>query len=60
MSVSVENDVSVGRQKSPTAARQGETGHNMRYVLGFSLVGIVAAFILIGTYMGLTLPITAP
>jgi hypothetical protein len=58
--MSVENGVSLGQQKSPTAARQGETGHNMRYVLGLSLVGVIAAFVLIGTYLGLTLPITAP
>jgi hypothetical protein len=38
--------------KSATAARQGVTGHNMRYVLGFSLAGTIAAFILVGTYLG--------
>jgi hypothetical protein len=28
-------------------ARQGVTGHNVRYVLGFGLAGIVIAFALI-------------
>lgn len=27
-----------------TRARQGVTGHNVRYVLGFGLFGIVVAF----------------
>jgi hypothetical protein len=55
------NDHSFGGvEKSPTDARQGETGHHMRYVLGISLVGIVAAFVLIGAYFGLTLPVPAP
>jgi hypothetical protein len=29
---------------SKQEARQGVTGHNVRYVLGFGLVGIVIAF----------------
>jgi hypothetical protein len=28
-------------------ARQGVTGHNVRYVLGFGLVGIIVAFIIV-------------
>lgn len=28
-------------------ARQGVTGHNVRYVLGFGLVAIIVAFIII-------------
>jgi hypothetical protein len=28
-------------------ARQGVTGHNVRYVLGFGLVGIIIAFIIV-------------
>jgi hypothetical protein len=30
-----------------TRARQGVTGHNVRYVLGFGLLGIIVAFALI-------------
>jgi hypothetical protein len=29
---------------SKTEARQGVTGHNVRYVLGFGLVAIIIAF----------------
>ena len=29
-------------------ARQGVTGHNVRYVLGFALVGAIAAFLVVG------------
>ena len=32
---------------SKTRARQGVTGHNVRYVLGFSLAGVIVAFGLI-------------
>jgi hypothetical protein len=32
---------------STTQARQGVTGHNVRYVLGFSMLGIVVAFAII-------------
>lgn len=28
-------------------ARQGVTGHNVRYVLGFGLAGVVVAFIVV-------------
>ena len=31
-----------------TGARQGVTGHGVRYVLAFGLAGVVVAFILIG------------
>jgi hypothetical protein len=30
-----------------TQARQGATGHNVRYVLGFGLAGIIIAFAII-------------
>ena len=30
--------------RSPTQARQGVTSHNVRYVLIFSLLGVIAAF----------------
>ncbi len=34
-----------GRTILPTTeARQGETGHNVRYVLGFGLAGVVVIF----------------
>jgi hypothetical protein len=29
-------------------ARQGVTGHNVRYVLGFGLFGTITAFVLLG------------
>jgi hypothetical protein len=32
---------------STTEARQGVTGHNVRYVLGFGLVGVIVAFTII-------------
>jgi acid phosphatase family membrane protein YuiD len=33
--------------ETKTEARSGVTGHNVRYVLAFSLIGIIAAFIVI-------------
>ena len=30
--------------ETKTEARAGVTGHNVRYVLAFSLIGIIAAF----------------
>jgi acid phosphatase family membrane protein YuiD len=33
--------------ETKTEARAGVTGHNVRYVLAFSLIGIFAAFIVI-------------
>jgi hypothetical protein len=32
---------------SKTEARQGVTGHNVRYVLGFGLAAIIVAFVAI-------------
>jgi hypothetical protein len=32
---------------SRRSARQGVTGHNVRYVLGFSLAAVVIAFVII-------------
>ena len=29
-----------------TRARQGVTGHNVRYVLGFGIVGVIIVFVL--------------
>ena len=34
-------------------ARQGETGHNVRYVLGFGLLGAIVAVCLIGYAFGI-------
>ena len=36
----------------PTAARQGVRDHNMRYVLGVSMFGVIAAFAAVGFYVG--------
>ena len=33
-------------------ARGGITGHHVRYVLGFGLAGIIAAFIIMGLLYG--------
>ena len=37
---------------SEVDAKQGVTGHNVRYVLGFGLAGVIAAFIAIALYWG--------
>jgi hypothetical protein len=43
------NDLSPAPTVLPTdQARQGVTGHNVRYVLGFGLAGVVIAFMAIG------------
>jgi hypothetical protein len=55
-----ENRGAVAALKSPTAARQAVTGHNVRYVLGFSIAGVIVAFLIIATYMGQSLPVSAP
>jgi hypothetical protein len=34
-----------------TKARAGVTGHNVRYVLAFGLVGIIIAFLIIAFYL---------
>ena len=39
-------------EKSTNDARAGVTGHNVRYVLGFSLAGVVLAFVVLGVYFG--------
>ena len=31
-------------EKTPTEARAGVTGHNVRYVLGASLIGVIIFF----------------
>lgn len=42
---------------SPAAARQGATGHNMRYVLGVSMMGVILAFAAVALYFGPKLPV---
>ena len=37
---------------STNKARGGVTGHHVRYVLGFGLAGIIAAFIVMGVLYG--------
>ena len=39
--------------ESKTEARAGVTGHNVRYVLAFGLIGVILAFLLVGHYFGL-------
>lgn len=34
---------------SAQEAREGVTGHNVRYVLGFGLIGIIVAFVVVYT-----------
>lgn len=38
---------------STTKARGGVTGHHVRYVLAFGLVGIIIAFIVTALYFGI-------
>jgi len=37
-------ETSMAKDIRPTDGRQGVTGHGVRYVLGFSLAGIVIVF----------------
>ena len=48
MSLPHDNDEHV--TKSTTDARQGVTGHNVRYVLTASLVATIAAFAMVAGY----------
>jgi hypothetical protein len=44
-----KNDLSPAPTVVPTDdARQGVTGHNVRYVLGFGIAGAVISFVLVG------------
>jgi hypothetical protein len=45
-------DASPGGQplKTTTEARQGVTGHNVRYVLGFGILAIIVAFAVVYGY----------
>jgi hypothetical protein len=47
------NNEDVPVKLSETRARGGVTGHNVRYVLAFGLVGVIIAFIALGIYYGL-------
>ena len=47
------NDEEASVKVSKTKARGGVTGHNVRYVLTFGLMGVIAAFIALGIYYGL-------
>ena len=47
------NDEDVPVEVSKTKARGGVTGHNVRYVLAFGLIGVIVAFIALGIYYGL-------
>ena len=47
------NDEEAPVKVSETKARGGVTGHNVRYVLTFGLMGVIAAFIALGIYYGL-------
>jgi hypothetical protein len=37
---------------SKTRARGGVTGHNVRYVLGFSLAGVIIVFLALAVFNG--------
>jgi hypothetical protein len=55
------NDEDLSVEVSKTKARGGVTGHNVRYVLAFGLLGVVVAFVALGIYYGLgDKPNTAP
>jgi hypothetical protein len=44
-----KNDLPPAPIEVPTDdARQGVTGHNVRYVLGFGIAGAVISFVLVG------------
>jgi hypothetical protein len=47
----------VAAVKSPTAARQGVTGHNVRYILGISMFGVIIAFVAVAVLMGGRIPL---
>ena len=46
------NDDDFPVKVSQTKARAGVTGHNVRYVLFFGLVGVIVAFITLGVFYG--------
>ncbi len=38
---------------STTRARGAVTGHNVRYVLGWGLLGVIVAFVIVGLFFGI-------
>jgi hypothetical protein len=40
-------DASEPKELGTTEARQAVTGHNVRYVLGFGLAGIIVGFVIV-------------
>jgi hypothetical protein len=42
----MRTDASEPTELGTTRARQGVTGHNVRYVLGFGVVGVVVGFLI--------------
>lgn len=48
----MENLDTAATRPTTSAVRQGVTGHNVRYVLGFGLAGIIAAFALVALFGG--------
>ena len=40
-------------RRVPTRPEAGVTGHNVRYVLAFSLGGFIVAFLVVGMYFGI-------
>jgi hypothetical protein len=49
----LDDDDRASAVKNPVRVRGAVTGHNVRYVLTFSLIGVVLAFILIAFAFGL-------
>jgi hypothetical protein len=50
MNVRPQDEVRI--EKSTEEARAGVTGRNVRYVLGWSLGGVILAFLVISVYFG--------
>jgi hypothetical protein len=51
--ISLDDNVRATAVKNPVKARGAVKGHNVRYVLAFSLIGVILAFILIAFAFGL-------
>jgi len=47
VSISAKRDTNAGTVEPAVQARQGVTGHNVRYVLAFGTCGVIAAFVII-------------
>ena len=46
-----DNDTSSEGSANTIRVRQGVTGHGVRYVLAFGLLGILIAFVVVGLYV---------